>query len=34
VTGASETVIGHCDWLAANLRWNGDKLLVVRGRVG
>ncbi len=26
---ASEAVIGHCDWLAANLRWNGDKLLVV-----
>jgi hypothetical protein len=28
-TGAAETVIGHCDWLAANLRWNGDKPLVV-----
>ena len=27
--GASEAVIGHCDWLAANLRWHGDKLLVV-----
>jgi Phosphotransferase enzyme family len=27
--GESETVIGHCDWLAANLRWEGDKLLVV-----
>ena len=27
--GASEAVIGHCDWLAANLRWNRDKLLVV-----
>ena len=27
--GASRAVIGHCDWLAANLRWNGDKLLVV-----
>ena len=27
--GASEAVIGHGDWLAANLRWNGDKLLVV-----
>jgi hypothetical protein len=27
--GASEAVIGHCDWLAGNLRWNGDKLLVV-----
>ena len=26
--GTSEAVIGHCDWLAANLRWNGDKLLV------
>ena len=25
----SETVIGHCDWLADNLRWNGDALLVV-----
>jgi hypothetical protein len=22
-------VIGHCDWLATNLRWNGDELLVV-----
>ena len=27
--GAAEAVIGHCDWLAANLRWNGDTLLVV-----
>ncbi|MGD0560505.1 MAG: phosphotransferase [Streptosporangiaceae bacterium] len=27
--GASQAVIGHCDWLAANLRWNGDKPLVV-----
>jgi hypothetical protein len=27
--GASEAVVGHCDWLASNLRWNGDKLLVV-----
>jgi hypothetical protein len=27
--GASETVIGHCDWLADNLRWSGDNLLVV-----
>src|SRR3984885_4811832 len=27
--GASETVIGHCDWLADNLRWSGDDLLVV-----
>lgn len=26
--GASEAVIGHCDWLAANLRWSQDKLLV------
>ena len=26
---ASETVIGHCDWLASNLRWNGDEVLVV-----
>jgi len=24
-----ETVIGHCDWLAGNLRWDGDALLVV-----
>ncbi|GAB3769126.1 phosphotransferase family protein [Microlunatus parietis] len=27
--GESEPVIGHCDWLAGNLRWNGDTLLVV-----
>jgi hypothetical protein len=27
--GPCQAVIGHCDWLAANLRWNGDKLLVV-----
>ena len=27
--GASETVIGHCDWLPGNLRWSGDQLLVV-----
>ncbi|HUC22143.1 MAG TPA: phosphotransferase [Streptosporangiaceae bacterium] len=27
--GASEPVIGHCDWLPANLRWSGDELLVV-----
>jgi hypothetical protein len=27
--GASQAVIGHCDWLAANLRWTGDQLLVV-----
>jgi hypothetical protein len=25
----SEAVIGHCDWLAGNLRWSGDTLLVV-----
>jgi hypothetical protein len=22
----SEFVVGHCDWLAGNLRWNGDAL--------
>jgi len=27
--GGSEAVIGHCDWLAGNLRWSGDALLVV-----
>jgi hypothetical protein len=27
--GASEAVIGHCDWLPGNLRWSGDELLVV-----
>ena len=27
--GASESVIGHCDWLTGNLRWTGDELLVV-----
>jgi hypothetical protein len=27
--GASEAVIGHCDWLAGNLRWSRDDLLVV-----
>ncbi|QNE23237.1 phosphotransferase [Kribbella qitaiheensis] len=27
--GDSEAVIGHCDWLAGNLRWSGDGLLVV-----
>jgi hypothetical protein len=27
--GASDPVIGHCDWLATNLRWNGDEPLVV-----
>lgn len=27
--GESELVIGHCDWLASNLRWNGDTLMVV-----
>jgi hypothetical protein len=25
----SEAVIGHCDWLAGNLRWSGDALMVV-----
>lgn len=25
----SEAVIGHCDWLAGNLRWSADGLLVV-----
>jgi hypothetical protein len=27
--GKSDAVIGHCDWLAGNLRWSGDTLLVV-----
>lgn len=27
--GEPEAVIGHCDWLAGNLRWSGDPLLVV-----
>jgi hypothetical protein len=27
--GGSERVIGHCDWLASNLRWSGDALLMV-----
>lgn len=27
--GDSDAVIGHCDWLAGNLRWSGDALLVV-----
>jgi hypothetical protein len=27
----SEAVIGHCDWLAGNLRWSGDALLVAAG---
>jgi hypothetical protein len=27
--GESEAVIGHCDWLAGNLRWSADELLVV-----
>jgi hypothetical protein len=27
--GESAAVIGHCDWLASNLRWRGDELLVV-----
>jgi hypothetical protein len=25
----AEAMIGHCDWLAGNLRWSGDTLLVV-----
>jgi phosphotransferase family enzyme len=27
--GESQAVIGHCDWLAGNLRWSGEALLVV-----
>ncbi|MBB5857867.1 phosphotransferase family protein [Amycolatopsis umgeniensis] len=27
--GESEAVIGHCDWIAGNLRWSGNALLVV-----
>jgi len=27
--GASGSVIGHCDWIADNLRWSGGELLVV-----
>jgi thiamine kinase-like enzyme len=27
--GGSEAVIGHGDWIAGNLRWTGDALLVV-----
>ena len=27
--GDSNAVIGHCDWLAGNLRWSGNELLVV-----
>ncbi|MGK3208537.1 hypothetical protein [Amycolatopsis sp. MEPSY49] len=27
--GESAAVIGHCDWLAGNLRWSEDALLVV-----
>lgn len=27
--GGSGAVIGHCDWLAGNLRWRDDALLVV-----
>lgn len=27
--GAHGTVIGHCDWLASNVRWKGGELLVV-----
>src|SRR6185437_10716559 len=28
-SGNTEAVIGHCDWLAGNLRWTEDRLLVV-----
>lgn len=28
-TGAGPAVVGHCDWLAGNLSWRGDDLLVV-----
>ncbi len=28
-SGESAAVIGHCDWLAGNLRWSEDALLVV-----
>jgi hypothetical protein len=27
--GASEAVVGHCDWLADNVRWKDGELLVV-----
>jgi Ser/Thr protein kinase RdoA (MazF antagonist) len=27
--GESAAVVGHCDWLAGNVRWSGDALLVV-----
>jgi hypothetical protein len=27
--GVGDIVIGHCDWLADNVRWKGDELLVV-----
>ncbi|MBO0824823.1 MAG: hypothetical protein J2P27_13335 [Actinobacteria bacterium] len=27
--GTPKAVIGHCDWLASNVRWKGDELLVV-----
>jgi len=27
--GESAAVIGHCDWIASNVRWSGDELLVV-----
>lgn len=27
--GTAEAVIGHCDWLVGNLRWDGTRLLVV-----
>lgn len=29
LTGGSDAVIGHCDWLAGNLRWEADELHVV-----
>ncbi len=25
----TQAVIGHCDWLAGNMRWDGDAILVV-----
>ena len=27
--GVGQAVVGHCDWLADNVRWRGDELLVV-----
>ena len=29
LVGGSAAVIGHCDWLAENMRWTGEDLLVV-----